>query len=112
LLEIAEICGANYRTVRNILMTQPDANTVAQELPTKDDRFVLVTESGLHHDDDSLTLYPEMAQPWVQGAALEDSTPIKLRRRMSLMGDRFGWIRIAKLVYVDPITLKEIQQKI
>ena len=106
LFEIASECGVNYRTVRKALLLRPDNNSTSRLSPTVDERYVIVSETGIS-DLDASRLYPEMDQPWIQGAALAESTPLRIRRRMDAMGIQFGWIRVAKLVYVDPITLKE-----
>lgn len=105
IIEISDACGVNYRTVRKALALRPNQVEPAAASPTEDERYVIVSETGIA-DVDAAKLYQEMDQPWVQGAALADSTPIRIRRRISAMGANFGWVRVAKLVYVDPITFK------
>jgi hypothetical protein len=106
LAEIAAACGINYRTVVKALKLRPNPLKLQWSPPHHGDRFVIVTETGLIGMD-ALSLMPQMNQPWIHGAAIEDSTPVSIRRRLVEMGDSYGWIRVARLVYVDPATLRE-----
>lgn len=106
---VAELCGVTFNTVKRILELDP-REVEGLSLPDYAAFYVIITESGVPMDIDPMALEHipvNMKRPWIQGAAVEESVVSAIRRRVRELGDQYGSLRVAKLVFVDTKTLME-----
>lgn len=108
MMRIAELCGIHYATVKRILFLDPREEK-ALVVPDYTACYVLVTERGVPTNVDrrSLELHPQLDKTWIHGSAVEDSDVLSIRRKIDQIGDSYGRVRVAKLVFVETDTLRE-----
>lgn len=97
---IATIAGVNYRTVRRILLREPEE--VFPEIITDSKLYAIVSERAL-----PTNLKPEdypfdpLEGPWLHGAKIEQSDLFSVIARVRAMGSDYGVIDVYKLERVD-----------